>query len=382
MATLLAGAGIAAALAGCTTAGTTTSQLTATGTTLDIYLSEPVSPTPAQQDVIDAEELAFHQLKGEVRDFGLRLIAVRRAKVSDSARVAIQDKSAIAYLGELAPGDTEQTAGITNALDLLTVSPTDNALELTQKTAAVPNAPAKYYEALSTYGHTFARVVPSAAQEASFAVALVRSLGARTLYTSNDGSDYGKAIAAALRADASGASLTASASESGAGAIFYGAASPAAAVRFFNAAAAANTTAALIGSSSLDTPAFDAGLTADARARMRVTTPGFVPRALTSAGAAFRSTFTTDYGHAPSTEAIFGYEAMADVLDAIAKPGTAANNRAKVIRAFMRLKDPAHSVLPPYSIDASGNTSLQAFVYLRPGGAPRALAGTARSAGG
>ena len=50
--------------------------------------------------------------------------------VRQRARLAIIDSSTIAYLGEIAPGAPTQTVGITNALDVLQVSPTDNALEL------------------------------------------------------------------------------------------------------------------------------------------------------------------------------------------------------------------------------------------------------------
>ena len=185
---------------------------------------------------------------------GLRLLAARKPKISDNARAAIQDTSAIAYLGELAPGATEQTVGITNALDLLQVSPTDTALELTQSTPAVPGAPSKYYESLSTYGHTFARVVPSSEQEAAFDAQAIAAAGG-PVYIANDGSDYGRALAHALSQAAPNHKLTVSASVSGARAIFYAAASPAAAARFLNAAATSNPRAQLFGPSALYSPA-------------------------------------------------------------------------------------------------------------------------------
>ena len=62
-------------------------------------------------------------------------------KLSDNARQAIGDSSSIAYLGELTPGASADTIGITNAEDLLQVSPTDTAVELTQVSPAVPNSP-------------------------------------------------------------------------------------------------------------------------------------------------------------------------------------------------------------------------------------------------
>ena len=86
-----------------------------------------------------------------------------RGQISDQARTVIQDKTAIAYLGEIVPHSSYASLGITNALDLLQVSPTDTALELTQASPVVPGSPDTYYESMSTYGQTFARVVPTSA---------------------------------------------------------------------------------------------------------------------------------------------------------------------------------------------------------------------------
>ena len=125
-------------------------------------------------------------------------------ELSDNARTAIvRTPGAIAYIGELAPGTSEDSVGITNALDLLQVSPTDTALELTQKTAAVPDAPSMFYEDWSSYGRTFARVVPSSAQEATGARSpRCARCTSRASTSADDGSDYGSAIALAVRQDA------------------------------------------------------------------------------------------------------------------------------------------------------------------------------------
>ena len=112
------------------------------------------------------------------------------AKASDDARTAIQDSTAIAYLGEILPGASADSLGILGDQDILQVSPTDTAVELTQSTPAVPGAPAIYQE-VSTYGRTFARVVPSTALEAK---ALVSEFGVEHLsrvYLANDGQPYG-----------------------------------------------------------------------------------------------------------------------------------------------------------------------------------------------
>ena len=95
-----------------------------------------------------AEQLAFSP--GSVGSYSLQLKVVKDQTISDQARTAIQDDSAIAYLGEVVPHSSYASFGITNANDILQVSPTDTALELTQSTPAIPGAPDMYYQSLST----------------------------------------------------------------------------------------------------------------------------------------------------------------------------------------------------------------------------------------
>jgi len=72
--TLLACAA-ALAVSGCAAA---TSSQTVTGKTLDIYVSAPASAANnvQEQDVLNAEKLAFHQLQGTVTSFKLNLVPV------------------------------------------------------------------------------------------------------------------------------------------------------------------------------------------------------------------------------------------------------------------------------------------------------------------
>lgn len=182
----------------------------------------------------------------------------------------------------------------------------------------------------------------------------------------HDGSDYGKAIAQAFRTTAAANRhdpITVSTSRSRAGAIFYGAESPAAAARFFNAAAKANPHALLFGSSSLDTPQFRSALSPDVK-HLYVSAPGVAGSSLGPADRSFVKTFTKAIGHRPDPQAIFGYAAMSAVLHVLAEAGNAANNRQTVVRDFMKLKMTS-SVLGPFTIDSSGNTSFGAFTITR-----------------
>ncbi len=359
-------------LAGCGAPGSSSSSSSSntvkiTGTTLRIYLSKPAGADAAQTDVIDAEQLAFQQLSGEVKGFQLKLDVAALPKLSANARKAIQDKTAVAYLGDLVSGSSEQSVGITNAVDLLQVSPTDTALELGVSTPAISDTPDKYFESLSTYHRTFARIAPTSGEEAFFIAAQLQSASVSSLYIASDGSNYGDALAHALRSAARSHSITLATAEAGAGAILYSGNDTAKAATFFSAAASAAPSAILLAPSGLDQAAFVSALSATAKAHLRISTPGLAAGSTTAAGKTFARDFQARYGHAPAGQAIFGYAAMQAVLAAIKNAGTDADSRAVVVSDFLKLHE-FQTVLGPISINTDGNSSFNSFVWSRAGG--------------
>jgi branched-chain amino acid transport system substrate-binding protein len=358
----LAGAVAAiAGLAGCTAASS--SSITVAGQSLTIYASLPSgAATPENQDVLDAERLALRQTGSQIGNFSVRLAQLNANKASDNARTAIQDTSAIAYLGEIVPGASANSIGITNAQDVLQVSPTDTAEALTQASPAVPNSPGLYYEATKSYGRTFARVVPTTALEARALVSALQALHAKRLWVTDDGSDYGKTIALQVKDDV-GASIALASSEAGADAVFYGGTAATSAASVFNRAITSTPTVKLLAPSALAQQSLVTALSPAARRALYVTAPGFY-KDLPAAGQKFQADFQTTFGHAPAAQAIFGYEAMASVLAVLRQAGSAANNRATVVRDYFALKN-RQSVLGTYSINTTGDTSLDAFTASR-----------------
>lgn len=368
---LRAAACIAAALvvAGCSPGGSgsssSSSAVTVSGHMLRIHISDPgyLRSDPVAQDVVRAEQLAFRAQRGEVKDFKLALVLDRQLKPSDNARSAIGDSAAIAYLGEVAPGDSDATAGITNAADLLQISPTDTALELSQSTSVVRGAPDSYFQSFSTYGHTFARMVPSSLVEAQALVAEMKSLGISKLYVGHDASDYGRALALAVTAAARTTGIARSANIGAADGIFYGSDSPSQAVAFFSRAGRSAPAATLFAPSSLDGASLTSALTSGTH-NLYVTIPGFMPAQLSAAGKRFQQSFLAAYHHPASTQAIFGYGAMSALLAVLKQAGSTANDRATVVKDFLAFTT-SHSVLGAYRIDHAGETSLRAFVLAR-----------------
>jgi ABC-type branched-subunit amino acid transport system substrate-binding protein len=360
-----------AALAGC--AAQTNSTIKVTGTFLTIYASNPPG-VPGSRDIVDAERLALKQAGTSVGKFTIRVVSLPQ-KPTDNARTAVQDSNAIAYIGELSPGDSAGTLGITNDQDLLQVTPTDTAIAETHSTPAVPGAPNNYYQQLKAYGRTFARVVPSGVAEARAQVAQMRALAVKKLYVADDGSDYGRAIAYAVKQDASadgiavvsGAPTATGVSSSGADALFYGAspgAQASAQALFAAVAQGQNAKFKLFAPSALDTSSLASSL-GSTKANLYVSEPGFEPKNLGgSARQRFLTPFEATYGHAPSPEAIFGYEAMSAVLAVLRDAGSQANNRSRVVHDFFAIHNRA-SVLGTYSINSMGDTNISPFVFSR-----------------
>lgn len=350
-------AALALGAAGCATSAS--SSVTTPGTTLSIYSSLPPGQASSRraQDVLDAEELALKQTGTQFSGFTITLHTLDGATVSDNARTAIQDKHAIAYLGEIVPGESADSIGITNAVQLPQVSPTDTAQALTQAIPAVPGSPKLYYEDYSTYGQTFLRLVPTTANEASALIREMQKVGVRSLYVTTDGSDYGKALAAAIRRDSGSISLQSS--SSGADAVLEAGSSESAAAKAFNAAAASSPSVKLFGPSALDDQAFVSTLSPAAQRDLYVSTPGFLPSELSTQGKAFVSAFEATYQHPPVPEAIFGYEAMSVVLAALHQAGTSANNRGTVLHDLLRLTE-SSSALGSFAFNTHGDTTLAA----------------------
>ena len=347
--------------AGCQTA----SSVSVSGSTLTLYASAPpgAANTQAAADVLAAEQLAFNQSGTKLGKFTLRFIKLGSAKPSDNARSAIEDTSSIAYLGELDPGVSSDSLGITNAQDLLQVTPTDTAAALTQVTAAVPNSPNRYYESLGSYGRTFARVVPTTAFEAKAQVQEMQALHVSKLYVSSDASQYGRTIAQAVRTDAqvrrsrSRRRLPVQTRSSTAG-------SPRVPPQRCSTPRHRPPAVKLFGPSALDTTAFAADLAPTAR-HVYISSPGFMTKDLsTTAQSEFLKPFQNAYHRVPSPQAIFGYEAMSAVLSVLKKAGASATDRATVVQDFFAIKN-RDSVLGTYSINANGDTSLAPFVFSR-----------------
>jgi branched-chain amino acid transport system substrate-binding protein len=357
---------LAVVVAGCGTQSASSSS-NISGTKLTIYASQPAGAgDQVTADTLDAEHLAFDQSSHRVGKYTIAFQPVHGSELSDNARTAISDKTAIAYLGELVPGTSGVSVQINNEEGLLEVSPLDTAIYLTQPNPAVPGAPSSYYPERSTNHATFARVAPSAAQEAKAQITEMRSLQLTRLYISSDGSPYGASLAQLVRQDASKQGLTPTSSEAGADAVFYAGMPGPTAAKAIDQAATSSPSARLFVPSALYDQGFVAGLSPAAQKNLYISSPGFASQDMPASAQQFETQFQSAYGHAPAPQAIFGYEAVSALFAVLKQAGVNAGNRALIVSDFRALKD-RQSVLGTYSI-VGGDTNIAPFIFGRPQG--------------
>jgi branched-chain amino acid transport system substrate-binding protein len=380
---------VAVGLAAC---GSSSKSSKVSGKTLTIYSSLPQQASDRQQtlDVIDGEKMALSQAGNKVGNFTIKFVSLDDAtaaagkwdpgQVSTNARQAAQDPNTIAYIGEFNSGASAISIPILNQAGILQVSPANTAIALTRPNPADPGSPNKYYPALATNGRTYARVVPVDTFQAAAQLKVMQGLGVKKVYVLNDKETYGQGIAISLQQTASKYGITAVGNEgidpkasnyralaqkiksSGSDAMFFGGITNNGAVQLWNDVAASNPTMKLFGPDGVDEDSFSSKIDAGAQKNTYLSTPGLPTDQLPPSGKQFLQQFQATYHHAPQPYAIFGYEAMSSVLDAIKRAGAQGNSRSAVVKSFFSTKNRS-SVLGTYSIDSGGDTSLATYVF-------------------
>lgn len=204
-AVLATGLGIAALASGC--AGN--SAIQPGKSQVAVYVSMPLSgPSGADgRDVEDAARMALADANGRVGDLKVRAVYLddssgarwSAARAGANARRATEDSTAIAYLGDFESGATRTSEPITNAADLLQVSPASTAADLVQPFPGSQELPDIEKAADQ---RTFGRVIPDDQALDDAAHAWAKKLGVDPKSVSPLGTestpDSGYAVSAAL----------------------------------------------------------------------------------------------------------------------------------------------------------------------------------------
>jgi branched-chain amino acid transport system substrate-binding protein len=356
--------------------------------TLTVYSSLPLqgASRPQSEDVIKGEKLALKQKGNKCGDWPIKYTSLddstaaagkwEAGQTSSNARKVAQDDSAIAYLGEFNSGASAISIPINNDAGILQVSPSNTALGLTKGGAgAEPGEPDKYYPSGE---RNYGRVVPIDTIQGAAQAQYMKDEGVTSLYVLDDAEVYGKGVAKNTQApaeklgikiagtdswDGKAANYRALASKiksSGADAVFTGGIIDNNAPQLYKDLNAAMPTAKLFGPDGVATVDFTKEIPEKVQKQTYLTAPTLSPDELPAEGKKFYKDYEAAYGE-PQNQidpyAVYGYETMGVVCDAIAKGGS---DKKAVIDAFFATKGRV-SPLGTYDIDKDGDTTLSDY---------------------
>jgi branched-chain amino acid transport system substrate-binding protein len=357
------------------------------GGTLTIYSSLPLQgdSRPQSEDVVRGERMALEEAGGKAGNFTINYVSLddstaatgkwEPGQTSANARKAVGDDKAIAYLGEFNSGASAISIPITNEAGILQVSPANTYVGLTRSEGADKGEPTKYYPSGE---RTYGRVVPADHIQAAAQVQYQKDQGCKATYILNDKEVYGSGIAnqvATLGAqqglqikgndgiDTKAANFRALAGKiasSGADCFFFGGITQNKGVQVFKDVGAANPDIKMFGPDGVADSPFSTKIGSDLEKRIWITNPTLDPKLYPASAQEFFQKFKAKYGKNPEPYAIYGYEAMSVVLDAIKRAGDKGNDRKAVVDAFFQTKG-RDSVLGKYDIDENGDTTLSDY---------------------
>jgi branched-chain amino acid transport system substrate-binding protein len=360
------------------------------GRTLTIYSSLPLQGAARVQNeaIVKGAELAIEQADGKVGKFNVEYKSLDDSTAqagawtpeatSANARKAAQDETTIAYIGEFNSGASAISIPILNEASIAQVSPGNTAVGITSDDpGADKGEPEKYYP---TGKRTYARLLPRDTIQGAALVTLMKEEGCEAAYILNDQEVYGAGLARNIEISARKQALEMKGNDgfdknapnfralasrikaSGTDCFVYYGIAANNAVQIFKDVGAALPDASLFGPEGIgETAFFDpeaGGIPADLAKRVRLTIPGLAPEEYLPSGRRFVRDYRSKYGERnPDRYAIYGYESMNLILDAIRRAGDKGNDRGAVVDELFETKG-RESVLGTYDIDENGDITL------------------------
>jgi branched-chain amino acid transport system substrate-binding protein len=355
------------------------------GGTVAVYASLPRQgvSAPAARAAAAGQRLALEEARGRAGGLEVKLVELDSTepgerlwdpdRVSANAEEAADDPRAIAYLGELDYGGSAVSVPITNDAGLLQVSPADGLTSLTRTPLGRPRAgPERYYPADT---RSFLRLVPADELQAETLLADVRATGARRMAVLFDGEIESRELGGVLTALGRRDGPEPVAIEEYRGRVEeipdivrdLGESRPDVVVY---AGIAGPGTGRLLAQMDHTMPGTPVYATAGILARDPLVPIPAAPaavhayssirpaRELPAQGRRVLATLRRREGPAAARpEAVYAYEAMRLVLDAIR---TAGADRAKVTREALRIRE-RRSPLGSYGVRATGEIEIPGF---------------------
>ena len=355
------------------------------GDSATVYVSVPRTgvAAPAGRAVEAGARLALADAGGRAGELGIRMRTLSSTEpggevwkpevVNANADRAVEDPRAIAYLGELGFGGTAVSLPVTNAGSLLQVSPTDG---LTSLTRVPPGRPRSDPVRLRPEGErNFVRLTPSDLLLAEVMLELMRERGTERLAVIFDQEVYGRELAAQIVARGRRDGPDPVADEEYRGKVDeipdivdrIASSEPGAVVI---AGVAGPGTGRMLAALDARMPGIPVYATSgmlerdprrpipDAPLSVEALTPILPASELPAAGRELiRRAGKLAGPEAARPEAVYGYEAMRVILDAVEQGG---RDRAKVAAAALAMRD-RRSALGPYRLRGTGDVDGERF---------------------
>jgi branched-chain amino acid transport system substrate-binding protein len=359
----------------------------AAGSQLAVYSSLPLqgSGAEASQQIIDGEKLALADAGGRAGDFKVGYVSLDDANpasgqwspgvTATNAKTAADDTSTIAYLGDYDSGATAVSLPLINAAGILQLSPASPYVGLTSALDAGQDEPERFYP---TGRRTFARLQPGDPAQAVAQAQLMKLLGVHSVYVLDDQEPFEVPLADIVAQDAARAGIKVIAHdslattpgsvftgevekivESHAQAVFLSGLAGSGTAKLWRELHNADPQLLLLGSSALAAESFTAHLGTAAQDAY-LTTPLLPVQQYPAPAQRVLSDYRKTFGDEGGAEALYGYEAMTLVLDAIRSAGVHGNDRQTVIDRVLTTRN-RDSVIGDYSIEADGESTLSRY---------------------
>jgi branched-chain amino acid transport system substrate-binding protein len=357
------------------------------GDTLTVYASVPLQGASGGQGMAieNGAGLAVDAVGGKIGKYKIdykRLDdslastgAADEGKAAQNARQAVSNKNTIGYIGEYNSGISKVTIPILNKAGIGQISPANTYVGLTtNEPGSEPGEPDKYYP---TGKRTYARTVPKDTIQAAALVSAAKEAGCASITVWNSKTTYSAGLArnvamvapkAGVKVDSNdgidpkAANYRSLAAGIKSDCFIYTGEIESNGVQAVKDAASVPSVKFLFAGDGMclnDTADPKKGIPANIAPRFKCTIATLDPKAFGPEGKKFFADYSAKYNVAsPDPYAIYGYETMALMLDAIKRASDKGDvSRQSVVDQIFATKD-RKSVLGTYSIDQNGDTSL------------------------
>jgi branched-chain amino acid transport system substrate-binding protein len=301
--------------------------------------------------------------------------AADEGRAAQNARQAVSNKDTIGYIGEYNSGISKVTIPILDKAGIAQISPANTYVGLTtDEPGSEPGEPNKYYP---TGKRNYARIVPKDTIQAAALVTAAKKAGCKAARVWNSKTTYSAGLArnvamvgpkAGLKIegndgiDPKAPNYRSLAAQIKADCFIFTGEIESNGVQATKDAASASSVKTLFGGDGMclnDTANPKKGIPANLAPRFKCTIATLDPKAFGPEGKKFFKDFSAKYKvSSPDPYAIYGYEAMSLMLDAIKRASAKGDlTRQAVIDEIFATKN-RNSVLGTYSIDKNGDTSL------------------------